>query len=743
MYLVLTLLLLLQLIALSSSQDVYPTCASEDIKTSITTVSGSILETLWVGERNEVILVRTSNALYRSVTFGDSFEQVNLGGKYPDSMAVSSKKTNIVICAGELIYVSIDSGLTFTSYHPPVFFRAFRPHPDNNEWLLAVGLRSTCGSDPDADCAFDLYMSTDFGITWGAIRTYIEGFNWHLTKKNDNTIVVWEHQTKSGNQFGDRNGLKVSVSHDFFSADPRTIDDDVAGYLVTNEHIFYAKRDGAGLSLYASDNAGENRYKVELPLDLAEKRYTILDTSEGFTFINVEHENPEWGYVYSSNGFNRKFSVALKYNARSRNGRCDFAELKNLEGIYYANVHELGEEEGNLVGRYSVITYDKGGIWNRIPYTGADCEKDCYLNLHGRTSFGQYGEWYSRQNAVGLILGAGNVGKYLSYEDEELGTYFSRDAGWTWKKLLSGSFIYEMGNGGSIIVLADDRRATNILHYTWNEGISVHQCLFNDEAIEVINIDSDPLLQSTRFLLTGMRGNSFVLVSLNFDDLHEKYCEGINEPDTQSSDYETWEPSDSRGDLCLLGRKTAYVRRKQEKECLNPDQFTTIKHVIENCSCTEENYECDYCYIRNDIGECVLDTETCSTYDPYTPPAICVGTWERSQGYRRVPGDTCDHVLGIDHTPVVEDCPGQGSTTTDHQTNDFLAEAIIITLPLFGSIAFIASILYYCSGKNEKVRSCLRICLSEDLLPSYTYLDPNADLSDILDDKSNSSELEL
>jgi len=300
--------------------------------------------------------------------------------------------------------------------------------------------------------------------------------------------------------------------------------------------------------------------------------------------------------------------------------------------------------------------------------------------------------------------------------------------------------------------LADDRRETNILHYTWNEGISLHQCVFNEEPIEIVDIFSDPLIQKTRFLITGTQGDNFVVLSLNFDDLHEKTCQGFEIADTASSDYETWEPSDSRGDLCLLGRKTAYVRRKQDKECLNPPTFTgQTKHIIENCSCTEENYECDYCYIRNDFNECVLDTETCPDYDPYTPPPICVEVWYRSQGYRRVPGDTCDHVIGVDHTPVEEKCSEDHTIHIPVANSDFLAIAIIIALPTCGSIAFVASILYYCSGKNQRVRGCMTMCLSEDMLPAYTYNPVPFSFSDDLQDdasmittsESKSSDLEI
>ena len=59
--------------------------------------------------------------------------------------------------------------------------------------------------------------------------------------------------------------------------------------------------------------------------------------------------------------------------------------------------------------------------------------------------------------AVGLVLGTGNVGKYLSMREDEVNTYMSRDGGLTWLEVRTGSYIYEIGDHGALIVLADNR----------------------------------------------------------------------------------------------------------------------------------------------------------------------------------------------------------------------------------------------------------------------------------------------
>ena len=42
---------------------------------------------------------------------------------------------------------------------------------------------------------------------------------------------------------------------------------------------------------------------------------------------------------------------------------------------------------------------------------------------------------YSVDKAVGLIIGNGNVGKYLTEDEEEVATFLSRDGGLTWAEV--------------------------------------------------------------------------------------------------------------------------------------------------------------------------------------------------------------------------------------------------------------------------------------------------------------------
>lgn len=126
-----------------------------------------------------------------------------------------------------------------------------------------------------------------------------------------------------------------------------------------------------------------------------------------------------------------------------------------------------------------MISFDKGGFWTGLTPPEKDVdgkkifcdEEDCGLHLHSISSL-KFGPFYTTENSMGIILGTGNVGKYLSHREDEVNTYLSRDGGLTWFEIAKESHIYEIGDHGAIIVMAPDQRATRHVLYSWNEGLT-------------------------------------------------------------------------------------------------------------------------------------------------------------------------------------------------------------------------------------------------------------------------------
>ena len=315
------------------------------------------------------------------------------------------------------------------------------------------------------------------------------------------------------------------------------------------------------------------------------------------------------------------------------------------------------------------ITFNKGGKWHDLitekedssnkPY---DCGEFCSLHLHGLSS--EFPPFYSVQSAVGLILANGNVGKYLSINPEEVATFISRDGGLMWKEIRKGSHIYEIGDHGGIIILAEDSHPTNSIHYTLNEGLTFNSIEISSEKMMIKNIIIEPTATSQHFLIYGesqtKKGEKLgVVIGIDFSSKNLPICKNSNIPIDINSDYEIWSPNDGRhgNKECMMGQKTIYVRRKREAECFNGENFERSK-IIEYCQCTEEDFECDVGYFRNNpIDPCTPEVEI-PDVEKNKPPSDCIGFYTISKGYRKIPTNKCTG--GVTFEPIIVPCPHSG-----------------------------------------------------------------------------------
>lgn len=69
--------------------------------------------------------------------------------------------------------------------------------------------------------------------------------------------------------------------------------------------------------------------EISIPSKLEEHSYTILDTSDGSVFINVNHDKTaqHLGTVYVSDSTGFRFQKSLENNIRSDDGQCDFERV--------------------------------------------------------------------------------------------------------------------------------------------------------------------------------------------------------------------------------------------------------------------------------------------------------------------------------------------------------------------------------------------------------------------------------
>ena len=287
------------------------------------------------------------------------------------------------------------------------------------------------------------------------------------------------------------------------------------------------------------------------------------------------------------------------------------------------------------------ITHNKGGKWELIKApelsgrgrkTGCYVEDGCSLHLEIYSHMGELAPVYSTEKAIGIVLGTGNIGNRLTENDSQKSLYLSRDGGLNWRMIKNGVHIYEIGDHGALIVIAEKNTPTKKISFSWDEGDSWDSLTISEHPLFVENIIIEPNSISQQFMVYGTyaeettldgeevegfdsvsleKGNSAFLVYVDFSQLHEPQCKGVDNAGADDSDYELWTPHDGRfGDSkCFLGMHKTFVRRKQDSKCYNGEEHEAITKV-EPCACNEMDFECDPGYYRvNGQGPC-LETIT-------------------------------------------------------------------------------------------------------------------------------------
>mmetsp|Transcript_14973 Transcript_14973/g.47169 ORF Transcript_14973/g.47169 Transcript_14973/m.47169 type:complete len:873 (+) Transcript_14973:76-2694(+) len=556
--------------------------------------------------------------------------------------------------------------------------------------------KSKDGSDDgdDGPCNHMLYLTKDLGKTFTLVSSYVVQFNWGDVSHSQQDRIYFTHfRQKTGDQpklymwsenvdfaYTDDAGKKVNRLIHMGNK-----------FMVSHSFIFVAKlkeQKGQTVSLMVSSDGGGTFRAARLPQDIDEKSYTVLDTSEGTVMLHVNHGSREpfnVGNIYVSDKDGVRYTLSLPNNVRGSNGNCEFDKVLHLEGVYLANFKDIqrtGDADGGRDKKAeaakeaeeleqsstgtevekrrtpkskakdesvvrTVISFDKGGVWTylkppKVDSRGARIEcppERCWLHLHGISNFQNYAPFYSTENAVGIIMGTGNVGPYLRFEPDQTNTYLSRDGGLTWVEAHKGAFIYEFGDHGGLVVMADDVRKTKQVVFSWNEGQSWYDFELGSSPVEVDNIVTEPNATSTKFLLYGTRNEAGVMYHMDFEALGQPLCKGVWAADSVSSDYETWSPSDGKNsEKCMLGRQVTYTRRKATSECFNGEQFERPVGK-KSCACTEEDYECEMGFTRQ-----VGSMECKYTDDGSIPiPDRCKSVDEfKVVAHRKVVGNSCE-----------------------------------------------------------------------------------------------------
>ncbi|KAF7456639.1 putative sortilin [Cryptosporidium felis] len=667
-----------------------------------------------------------------------SYSQLN--GFSIKTITVNPVDKNIILIVGSKHshFISSNAGETFRKISHSGTIHTWIFHPNKPKFALFSSWTEGCNksflqslkktSSAGNKCVHQLFVTKDLGATYQRVVDYVVQFHWDGNQlSNQNRIFFTHHRKKQGDQprYG---GWMKTIDFSYTDNFGSNVVTPVKGgnkFLASNGYIFVARildYERQTVSLLVSTDDANTFTQVQLPHTLTEKSYTILDTSEKTVMLHVNHGEDSLkgtGNIYISNYQGTRFALSLLNNVRTPTGECEFDRVMSLEGVYIANIkdndleddlehitatlHDLSDsetedEDAEISKTYhkaklgkmeepirTVITFDKGGEWNylkapRVDSRGnrIDCEETdgCYLHLHGVSNYQSLAPFYSVENAVGIILGTGNVGSYLSFDHEDVNTYMSRDGGHTWQEVHKGAFIYELGDFGGLIVMANDLKHTNQVIFSWNEGLSWYDFELGSKALQVDNILIEPNSASMEFLLYGSRGKSGILYHLDFNTLGQVRCMGATTPNRPESDYETWSPRDGKNsEDCILGKQLVYTRKKQTAECYNGQDF---RRPVEkkSCACTEEDFTCEFGFSRQ-IGSFQCRPESLDIVFEDVKVGECTSSGIfYVTAYRKLPGDSC--VGGWLPPPVAIPCPSHAPTSSHARMVLIIALIVII-----------------------------------------------------------------
>lgn len=481
-------------------------------------------------------------------------------------------------------------------------------HPHEADWLLWTGGKDCTGFG--TDCHSVAHVSTKHGEEWTTLLRFVRKCQWVAQEgRAAKEELVFCEQFKDEDT---ANPLQLVASDDWFEH-KNTYFDDVINFATMSEFIIVALRDQDQKSLRVDTSIDGNVFaNAKFPKNFEvphQQAYTVLDSSSHSVFLHVTVNNrqeQEYGTIVKSNSNGTSYVLSIGQVNRNTPGYVDFEKMQGLEGVAIVNIVANAQDVdgGSKKKLKTMITHNDGAEWALIDPPKKDSEgKDfkcddnviehCSLHLHGYTERRDPRDTFSSPSAVGLMMGVGNVGPELG-PYKEGNTFITRDGGVSWNEVFKGTFMWEYGDQGSIIVIVQEDVAVNSVYYTLDEGKTWTEYQFGDSKMIVDDISTVPSDTSRNFLLWahGDKGG-LVTVNLDFSGLTDKQCHlDDNDPEAADSDYYLWSPKHPLSDTdCLFGHVSQYHRKKIDSNCYNGRMIERLHSIGENCTCTRQDFE--------------------------------------------------------------------------------------------------------------------------------------------------------
>jgi len=513
------------------------------------------------------------------------------------------------ITDGKKVIYTTDRGHHFHSFKAPLKLSnndlPLIFHPDKKDWLMWVGVTD----DDDDDAYRAVSYSKDRGDHWETRVRYagkceFTGANAYKFPDRKVTQIVCTKREKDSSS-SDHNPFVLFSTDDWFD-NTKELLKDVKDFATMSEFIVAATEDSEKETLvaYASLD-GSNFAEAKFPHGFEvshQHAYTVLDSSTHAVNLFVVtdiREDHILGTILKSNSNGTSYVVSVRDVNANRAFYVDYEKMLGLEGVALVNVVTNPEEKGSAPKKLRTkITHNDGSMWAYLtppvkdelgdfPCKSSTGTEKCALHIHGFSERSDHSKTHSIEGAVGFMFGWGNVGEYLTPQNEA-DTFMTSDAGITWKRVKKGLWTWAFGDQGSIIVLAQTQYSeekSNVIFYSVDQGETWQEHKFSEEKVQVMDITTLHSGNSRKFLLWCKDGDKLFTVTLDFTGFSDHQCKA------EAGDYDIWSPSHPLQETdCLFGHKTLYQRKKPGKTCFNDFRMQPV-YERQNCSCTRADFE--------------------------------------------------------------------------------------------------------------------------------------------------------
>jgi hypothetical protein len=580
---------------------------------------------------DETVLVRTEDGVFKSDDHGKTWEQI-LEDEAIEAIYPHPYFNDMVffLTPTKKVFYSTDRGKNVRSFNAPTEPNRDYPvmsfHPDNKDWIIWIGSKDCPGSECHAIASYTLDRGDG---AWQILQRYVRkcefirepestSLNLELAQKKmklpdekaREKLIFCEAKKHESNEDKDNPWILVSSS-DFFKETPSTHFENVVDFATMSEFIVVATKDMEKQTLkVAASVDGVTFASAEFPHGFEvdhQQGYTVLDSSTHSVFLHVTVNNEqgfEYGSIIKSNSNGTSYVMALDAVDRDATGYVDFEKMLGVEGVALVNVvanyqHKNFKKDGKRLK--TMITHNDGAEWDYIPAPKADAEgkkygcgndlAKCSLHIHGYTERRDKSHTYSSSSGIGLMVGTGNVGEFLT-EKKDADTFITADAGVNWKFAKKGVYMWEFGDQGSIVVLVKERVPTKEVFYSVDEGDSWISYPFSDNEVEIDDLTTVPSDNARNFLLWGKDSNGdLITFNLDFSGLTDEQCK-LDESAVEAGDYYLWTPKHpNQDDDCLFGHESQFHRKRTDRNCYNGRMIPHLHDIAKNCSCTRRDFE--------------------------------------------------------------------------------------------------------------------------------------------------------